>query len=231
MSTSANCSHSQNLINSIFVVCTVVSSSDHLHIIAVALPVSSPHLPSMVWYQETDLQCLLIFPWLGNSWSAWTVVIVSSFTKLLSTKKFSTCISTDTMVLKELKISLLQYLYVTFYDERETTELHQERERPILAQFLSVRQDLSMAHCILLTRLCYVRTFIFWPPTRGALLSCKWKHLAKCYWWKSELHVLEVSVRHTLLGCFWLWGPYMSVCLFIPSCSNSFQVLWAKWIF
>ena len=41
MLTSANCSHSRNLINSIFVVCTVVSLSDHLHTIAVALSVLS----------------------------------------------------------------------------------------------------------------------------------------------------------------------------------------------
>ena len=61
---------------SFIVVCTVVSSSNRPHIIAVALSVSSPRLPSVVLYWETDLQCLLVFPWLGNSWSAQTVVIV-----------------------------------------------------------------------------------------------------------------------------------------------------------
>jgi hypothetical protein len=57
MSTSANCSHSRNLINSIFVVFAVISSSNHPHNITVDLSVSSPHLPSVVWYRETDLQC------------------------------------------------------------------------------------------------------------------------------------------------------------------------------
>jgi hypothetical protein len=76
MSTSENSSHSRKLINSFIVVCTVVSLSNCLHIITVALSVSSPCLPSVVWYRETDLQCLLIFPWLGTAQSTQTVVIV-----------------------------------------------------------------------------------------------------------------------------------------------------------
>jgi hypothetical protein len=100
--TSENCSHSRKLINSFIVVCAVVSSSNHPCIIAVALSVSSPHLPLVVWYQETNLQCLLVFPWLGTARSAQTVVIVS-FAKLLSTNK----------------IFFLRYLYITsYYEER-----------------------------------------------------------------------------------------------------------------
>jgi hypothetical protein len=57
MSTSVNCSHSRNLINSIFVVFAVVSSSNRPHNITVDLSVLSPHLPLVVWYRETDLQC------------------------------------------------------------------------------------------------------------------------------------------------------------------------------
>ena len=122
MSTSANCSHSRNLINSIFVVCTVVSSSDRLHIIAFALSVSSPRLPSVVWYRETDLQCCSSSLTLGRL-EAHKLWLLFPSQKLPFTNEISTQFSTDFPTVCDLQDPAQQYPHDRSYIRRETPEL------------------------------------------------------------------------------------------------------------
>ena len=135
MSTSTNCSHSRNLINSIFVVFAVVSSSNHPHNITVDLSVSSPRLPSVVWYRETDLQCCSSSLTLGQleAHKLWLLFLLQN--SLVLTKSLHGFL--QTFLLSEIPKILLTGIstFVSMHEERPLS--FTGSKEPKLPKFLS----------------------------------------------------------------------------------------------